>query len=97
MNRLVLAAACLAGLWLSATEAQAQYGISRYRGPSRARLSPYLNLARGNDANIKRAGIKFKPLDKDMEGRQALATLTRIIGELQRAELRQHRMGIAAA
>jgi c-di-GMP-binding flagellar brake protein YcgR len=41
-----------------------------------------------------RAGIQFKSLDKDMDGRQALALLTRIVGELTRAELRRMRQGI---
>src|SRR5437660_1698922 len=62
MNRLLLTA-CLAGLWCCATSAHAQvYGgfggasIPTYRSPAnRAFLSPYLNLARGNDATINAA------------------------------------------
>jgi hypothetical protein len=70
MNRLLLAA-CLVGLGFSAESAPAQsyggYGgysggfgglsnIPRYRSPfGGAVLSPYLNLARGNDATINAA------------------------------------------
>ncbi|HWB53908.1 MAG TPA: PilZ domain-containing protein, partial [Tepidisphaeraceae bacterium] len=43
-----------------------------------------------------RAGIQFKSLDKDLDGRQTLATLTRIVGELTRAELRRMRIGMTA-
>ena len=42
-----------------------------------------------------RAGIQFKGLEKDIDGRQMLATLTRIVGELTRAELRRMRIGLA--
>src|ERR1043165_5503362 len=55
MNRLWLAAACLAGLCLSTSNAQAQYpgGYGGGYGggrPPRARLSPYLALTNGGDA-----------------------------------------------
>jgi hypothetical protein len=43
-----------------------------------------------------RAGIQFKPLDADLPGRQKLAQLTRIIGELHRQEVRQTRRDIVA-
>jgi c-di-GMP-binding flagellar brake protein YcgR len=46
---------------------------------------------------LVRAGIQFKSLDKDIDGRQLLATLTRIVGELTRAELRRLRIGVPAA
>src|SRR5581483_10033609 len=39
-----------------------------------------------NDGPI-RAGIQFKKLENDLEGRQNLACLTRIVGELQREEV----------
>jgi c-di-GMP-binding flagellar brake protein YcgR len=44
-----------------------------------------------------RAGIQFKKLENNLEGRQALAILTRIVGELQRDEVRRTRLGIKAA
>jgi len=44
-----------------------------------------------------RIGIQFKKLQNDMEGRQSLATLTRIVGELQRNEARRSRLGFAEA
>jgi len=44
-----------------------------------------------------RVGVAFKKLEHDLEGRRILAQLTRIVGDLQREELRQHRMGMAEA
>jgi c-di-GMP-binding flagellar brake protein YcgR len=40
-------------------------------------------------------GIHFKKLENDLEGRKNLATLTRIVGELQRNEVRRIRLGLA--
>jgi hypothetical protein len=40
-------------------------------------------------------GIHFKKLEDSLEGRQTLSQLVRIVGELQRAELRNMRMGMA--
>jgi c-di-GMP-binding flagellar brake protein YcgR len=40
-------------------------------------------------------GIHFKKLENDLEGRQTAAQLTRIVGELQREEIRRVRMGLA--
>ncbi len=48
-----------------------------------------------NDAG-KRVGIQFKKLESDLNGRQALAQLTRIVGELQREEVRRARLGLAS-
>lgn len=42
-------------------------------------------------------GICFKKLEGNLEGRQIIAQLTRIVGDLQREELRQHRMGAPTA
>ena len=39
-------------------------------------------------------GVTFKKLEDNIEGRQILAQLTRIVGELQRGELRRYRMGL---
>jgi len=39
-------------------------------------------------------GIQFKKLEEDLEGRQTMAQLVRIVGELQRAELRMIKMGL---
>lgn len=40
-------------------------------------------------------GIQFRQLESDLEGRQTVAHLIRIIGELQRGELRRVRLGLA--
>jgi c-di-GMP-binding flagellar brake protein YcgR len=47
--------------------------------------------------DVVRAGIQFKALENSLEGRQTLATLTRVIGELAREEVRRLRLGIKAA
>ena len=47
------------------------------------------------DKDLIRAGVQFKKLENDLEGRQNLAHLTRIVGELQREEVRRHRLGVA--
>jgi hypothetical protein len=44
-----------------------------------------------------RGGIQFKKLEHDLAGRQTLASLTKIVGELQREEVRRMRLGISAA
>ena len=49
------------------------------------------------DRSVVRSGITFKALDQDLQGRQTLAALTRVVGTLQREEVRRHRLGIAAA
>jgi c-di-GMP-binding flagellar brake protein YcgR len=41
------------------------------------------------------AGIQFSKLDQDLAGRQTAATLTRLVGELQRKELRRLRLAAA--
>jgi hypothetical protein len=41
-----------------------------------------------------RAGIQFKDLGTEMAGRHTLSQLTKIVGELQRAEARRYRLGI---
>jgi c-di-GMP-binding flagellar brake protein YcgR len=43
-----------------------------------------------------RTGITLKPLDSQLEGRQKLAQLTRIVSTLQREEVRRLRRGSAA-
>lgn len=45
-------------------------------------------------AGTLRAGIQFKTLESDLEGRQKLAALTRVIGEMQREEVRRFRLGV---
>jgi len=42
-----------------------------------------------------RAGVQFKQLNDDLAERQMLATLTKVVGEMQRAEARRFRLGIA--
>jgi c-di-GMP-binding flagellar brake protein YcgR len=44
-----------------------------------------------------RVGVQFKKLEDDLEGRQSLAALTRIVGLLQREEVRRARLGLAEA
>ena len=39
-------------------------------------------------------GIQFKKLEDNLEGRQTLAQLVRVVGELQREELRMARLGL---
>jgi len=50
-------------------------------------------IERPTESSI-RAGIRFKELGHDLPGRKMLAALTRIVGELQRAEARRYRLGI---
>jgi len=52
-------------------------------------------LKPGKDTTELRAGIQFKQLNDDLAERQMLATLTKIVGEMQRAEARRFRLGIA--
>jgi c-di-GMP-binding flagellar brake protein YcgR len=52
----------------------------------------------GADAGPKiRVGVQFKELENDLNGRQTLTTLTRIVGHLQREEVRRARLGLAEA
>jgi len=44
-----------------------------------------------------RAGVAFKKLESDMEGRRSLAILTRIVGDLQRDQVRRVRLGYREA
>ena len=47
------------------------------------------------DATEVRAGIQFKQPSDGLNERQVLATLTKLVGEMQRAEARRFRLGIA--
>lgn len=49
------------------------------------------------DTQTLRVGIMFAHLEGSMEGRQTMAQLTKIIGELQRAEVRRARLGLMSA
>jgi c-di-GMP-binding flagellar brake protein YcgR len=56
------------------------------------------HLPSANDLKqAARAGVQFKKLEGDLQGRQALAMLTRIVGTLQREEVRRMRLGLAQA
>lgn len=44
--------------------------------------------------SICRAGVQFPALQDDIDGRRITAVLTRVIGELQRLELRRHHLGM---
>jgi c-di-GMP-binding flagellar brake protein YcgR len=58
-------------------------------------LEGVLRLANGDaSGGGVRAGIQFKKLENDLAGRQAMAALTRIVGEFQRDEVRRSRLGI---
>ena len=46
------------------------------------------------DNTTIKSGIQFKQLENDLAGRQLLATLTRIVGQLQREEVRRYRLGL---
>lgn len=59
-------------------------------------LEGRLRYPKAPSGNEVRGGIQFKSLDKDIDGRQALTILTRIVGELTRAELRRMRIAPAA-
>jgi hypothetical protein len=41
--------------------------------------------------------VQFKKLQNDLEGRQNVAALTQIVGELQRDEVRRIRLGLKIA
>jgi hypothetical protein len=41
--------------------------------------------------------VQFKTLENNLDGRQILAQLTRIVGELQREEVRRLRLGLCKA
>ena len=56
-----------------------------------------LHFKPSNEPKPVRGGIQFKKLEHDLEGRQTLAALTKIVGELQREEVRRTRLGISAA
>lgn len=49
----------------------------------------------GTDPMKIRTGITFKGLDNSLDGRHAMAKLTKIVGELQRQEARRARLGVA--
>ena len=42
-----------------------------------------------------RLGVQFKKLEDDIDGRQTLSTLTQIVGQLQRAEIRRRRIAMS--
>lgn len=48
----------------------------------------------GSDASRVRTGVSFKAMENDLEGRQNMAKLTKIVGELQRIEARRARLGV---
>ncbi len=49
----------------------------------------------GSEPMKIRTGIAFKGLDNSLDGRHAMAKLTKIVGELQRQEARRARLGVA--
>lgn len=44
-----------------------------------------------------RCGVAFKKLESNLDGRKALALLTRLVGDFQRDEIRRHRLGLREA
>lgn len=67
-----------------------QSHILLLEGRLRSSLTPSHN-------DMVRSGIQFKQMQEDLEGRQTMAALTRIVGELQRDEARRARLGLATA
>jgi len=57
-------------------------------------LEGALRIATAEAGENIRGGVQFKKLENDLIGRQAAASLTRIVGELQRDEVRRTRLGI---
>jgi c-di-GMP-binding flagellar brake protein YcgR len=58
-------------------------------------LEGVLRIVAGDAAaGAIRGGIQFKKLENDLAGRQAMAALTRIVGEFQREEVRRSRLGL---
>jgi len=55
------------------------------------RMRPPIGTQKG-DAII--TGIQFKKLENDLEGRQTLNLLTRLVGEFQREEMRRAKLGL---
>jgi hypothetical protein len=49
------------------------------------------------DAKTLRAGLAFSDMQSNIDGRQTEALLNKIIGELQRAEVRRARLGMMSA
>lgn len=50
----------------------------------------YVRAAKTPDGTLM-AGLKFRGLEDDLEGRRSLAALTRIVGDLQREEVKRSR------
>jgi c-di-GMP-binding flagellar brake protein YcgR len=58
-------------------------------------LEGVLRSPRGEKSKgIVKGGVQFKKLENDIAGRQAMAALTRIVGEFQREEVRRSRLGL---
>jgi c-di-GMP-binding flagellar brake protein YcgR len=55
------------------------------------RMRPPFGPQSGNTIT---AGVSFKEMEKDIEGRRMLTQLTRMTGEMQREEMRRTRLGI---
>jgi c-di-GMP-binding flagellar brake protein YcgR len=54
-------------------------------------LDARLRCGPDSDKKAMHAGVVFKKLESDVEGRQKLASITKIVGELSRAEVRRMR------
>ena len=52
--------------------------------------------AGGQKPGEMRTGIRFKPQSDNLQGRQTLAKITRLVGELQREEIRRIRLGLVS-
>jgi c-di-GMP-binding flagellar brake protein YcgR len=61
-------------------------------------LEGRLRLPNSAERNSKlRAGIAFKKMETNLDGRKALALLTKLVGDFQRDEIRRHRLGLREA
>ena len=69
--------------------------ISHGRGGEELILDGHVRHARTLPAENYRLGVQFKKHEDDFEGRQTLAALTQIVGQLQRAEIRRKRIALS--
>jgi c-di-GMP-binding flagellar brake protein YcgR len=64
-------------------------------GEMEALVEGRVRHVRVNPDKSLRLGIQFKKLEEDLEGRQTLARLTAIVGQMHREEVRRIRIGMA--
>lgn len=77
-----------------AAEQRLRVSISHGRGEELI-LEARVRHVRTLPAENYRVGVQFKKLEDDIEGRQAVAALTHIVGQLQRTEIRRKRIALS--